>query len=92
MPEDFVDQDPKARQSYGLFPHMTVAENISFGPRIKKLGRDDGFVQYRGEIDRIRQVAKRIGYADIEIIPFNQVKRLRSPIISSSSCPQRQAT
>jgi spermidine/putrescine transport system ATP-binding protein len=26
-------------QSYGLFPHMTVAENISFGPRIKKLGR-----------------------------------------------------
>jgi spermidine/putrescine transport system ATP-binding protein len=28
-------------QSYGLFPHMTVAENISFGPRIKKLGRDE---------------------------------------------------
>jgi spermidine/putrescine transport system ATP-binding protein len=28
-------------QSYGLFPHMTVAENISFGPRIKKLGRSE---------------------------------------------------
>jgi spermidine/putrescine transport system ATP-binding protein len=28
-------------QSYGLFPHMTVAENISFGPRIKKLGRGE---------------------------------------------------
>ena len=25
-------------QAYGLFPHMTVAENIAFGPKIKKLG------------------------------------------------------
>jgi spermidine/putrescine transport system ATP-binding protein len=28
-------------QSYGLFPHMTVAENIAFGPRIKRLGRGE---------------------------------------------------
>ena len=28
-------------QAYGLFPHMTVAENIAFGPRIKKLGRQE---------------------------------------------------
>jgi spermidine/putrescine transport system ATP-binding protein len=28
-------------QAYGLFPHMTVAENISFGPKIKKLGRSE---------------------------------------------------
>ena len=27
-------------QAYGLFPHMTVAENIAFGPKIKKLGPD----------------------------------------------------
>ena len=26
-------------QAYGLFPHMTVAENIAFGPTIKKLPR-----------------------------------------------------
>ena len=26
-------------QAYGLFPHMTVAENIAFGPKIKKLDR-----------------------------------------------------
>jgi spermidine/putrescine transport system ATP-binding protein len=26
-------------QAYGLFPHMTVAENVAFGPRIKKLPR-----------------------------------------------------
>jgi spermidine/putrescine transport system ATP-binding protein len=28
-------------QSYGLFPHMTVAENIAFGPKIKRLGRTE---------------------------------------------------
>jgi spermidine/putrescine transport system ATP-binding protein len=28
-------------QSYGLFPHMTVAENIAFGPKIKRLGRSE---------------------------------------------------
>jgi spermidine/putrescine transport system ATP-binding protein len=28
-------------QAYGLFPHMTVAENISFGPKIRKLSRDE---------------------------------------------------
>jgi spermidine/putrescine transport system ATP-binding protein len=26
-------------QAYGLFPHMTVAENIAFGPKIKKIPR-----------------------------------------------------
>jgi spermidine/putrescine transport system ATP-binding protein len=28
-------------QSYGLFPHMTAAENIAFGPKIKRLGRSE---------------------------------------------------
>ncbi len=28
-------------QAYGLFPHMTVAENIAFGPTIKKLARSE---------------------------------------------------
>jgi len=28
-------------QAYGLFPHMTVAENIAFGPKIKKLSRTE---------------------------------------------------
>jgi spermidine/putrescine transport system ATP-binding protein len=28
-------------QAYGLFPHMTVSENIAFGPKIKKLGRPE---------------------------------------------------
>jgi spermidine/putrescine transport system ATP-binding protein len=28
-------------QAYGLFPHMTVVENIAFGPKIKKLSREE---------------------------------------------------
>jgi len=40
-------------QSYGLFPHMTVAENISFGPKIKKVGR--------GEIEaRVSEILKTV--------------------------------
>ena len=27
-------------QSYALFKHMTVAQNIAFGPRIRQLGLD----------------------------------------------------
>ena len=28
-------------QAYGLFPHMTVAENVAFGPRIKKIAKEE---------------------------------------------------
>jgi spermidine/putrescine transport system ATP-binding protein len=28
-------------QAYGLFPHMTVAENIAFGPKIKRLSKSE---------------------------------------------------
>ena len=28
-------------QAYGLFPHMTVAENVAFGPKIKKIAKDE---------------------------------------------------
>jgi spermidine/putrescine transport system ATP-binding protein len=28
-------------QAYGLFPHMTVTENIAFGPKIQKVPRDE---------------------------------------------------
>ena len=28
-------------QAYGLFPHMSVADNVAFGPRIKKLSKEE---------------------------------------------------
>jgi spermidine/putrescine transport system ATP-binding protein len=44
---DVTDVHPRKRpvnmvfQSYGLFPHMSVAENVAFGLRIKKLPREE---------------------------------------------------
>jgi putative spermidine/putrescine transport system ATP-binding protein len=43
--EDVTDHPPYARdvntvfQDYALFPHMTVAENVAYGLRVRKVGR-----------------------------------------------------
>jgi iron(III) transport system ATP-binding protein len=45
--EDLISLTPDKRpmgmvfQSYALFPHMTVAENISYGLKVQKLGSDE---------------------------------------------------
>jgi ABC-type sugar transport system ATPase subunit len=45
--KDVSDVPPKHRdvamvfQSYALFPHMTVAQNIGFGLRMRKFAKDD---------------------------------------------------
>jgi len=47
-------------QAYGLFPHMSVRENIAFGPKIRKLGRDETAA-------RVTEVIKTVqleGYED----------------------------
>src|SRR5919197_1341670 len=44
-------------QSYALYPHLSVYENIAFGLRLKKMPKD--------EIDRrVRQAAKLLGLED----------------------------
>src|SRR6185436_1807609 len=53
-------------QAYGLFPHMSVAENIAFGPKIKKLGR--------GEIaTRLSDVIKTVRLDGLEVRRPNQL-------------------
>jgi spermidine/putrescine transport system ATP-binding protein len=45
--EDVTTVSPKRRnvnmvfQDYALFPHMTVADNVGFGLRLKRIGRDE---------------------------------------------------
>lgn len=34
-------------QHYALFPHMTVAENITFGARVSKVKRDGAAIEAR---------------------------------------------
>ena len=41
-------------QAYGLFPHMTVVENVAFGLRIKKLGRDEIASRVAGILHTVR--------------------------------------
>src|SRR3569833_964871 len=44
-------------QSYALYPHLSVYENIAFGLRLKKMSKE--------EIDRrVQQAAKLLGLAD----------------------------
>jgi putative spermidine/putrescine transport system ATP-binding protein len=44
---DVADEPPYARdintvfQDYALFPHMTVGENVEYGLRVKKVGKDE---------------------------------------------------
>jgi spermidine/putrescine transport system ATP-binding protein len=41
-------------QAYGLFPHMTVGENIAFGPKIKKWTREETRVRVAEAIRTVR--------------------------------------
>jgi spermidine/putrescine transport system ATP-binding protein len=47
-------------QAYALFPHMTVTENIAFGPKIKKLGGDE----IRSRVQEILRTVQLEGMAD----------------------------
>ncbi|MFQ8429903.1 ABC transporter ATP-binding protein [Amaricoccus sp. W119] len=57
---DVTHLDPKDRdiamvfQSYALYPHMSVFDNIAFGMRIRKTGRD----AIKAEVDRVAAILK----------------------------------
>ena len=59
-------------QSYALYPHMTVRDNLAFGLRRAEVPRD--------EIDRrVASVAEKLGLA-----PFSPASPMRSPAASAS--------
>jgi spermidine/putrescine transport system ATP-binding protein len=41
-------------QAYGLFPHMTVVENVAFGPKIQRLGREETATRVADVIRTVR--------------------------------------
>jgi spermidine/putrescine transport system ATP-binding protein len=47
-------------QNYALFPHLNVYENVAFGLRIKKLGKD----QIRSRVSDILKTVQMEGYED----------------------------
>ncbi|MEX2274663.1 MAG: ABC transporter ATP-binding protein [Actinomycetota bacterium] len=48
-------------QSYALFPHMTVEQNVAFGPERKKLGKEDTRRRIGGALETVQlgDLAKR---------------------------------
>jgi ABC-type Fe3+/spermidine/putrescine transport system ATPase subunit len=41
-------------QSYALFPHMTVAENVAFGLRMRRVARDEARARVAAALDLVR--------------------------------------
>jgi len=64
--QDVTDWPPFDRdvntvfQDYALFPHMTVAKNIEYGLRVKKVGR----VERRQRIDEVLDVVHLAGFEE----------------------------
>lgn len=60
--KDITHQTPETRdtamvfQSYALFPHMTVQQNLTFGPRQKRVPKQE----------RLRRAADVLGYVSME--------------------------
>ena len=58
--DDMVQRPPEQRdiglvfQNYALFPHMTVAENISFGLQMRKVGKADIGKRVRAVLDMVQ--------------------------------------
>lgn len=48
-------------QNYALFPHLTVFDNIAYGPRIKKVTKED---EIKVKVDEMLELVKMEGYGD----------------------------
>jgi len=47
-------------QDYALFPHMTVFDNIAYGPRVRKWSKE----KIKREVDRFLKIVRLEGFAD----------------------------
>jgi len=45
-------------QSYALFPHLTVAENVAFGPRMQGVARGEIVARVRASLDLVKLASK----------------------------------
>jgi putative spermidine/putrescine transport system ATP-binding protein len=60
-------------QDYALFPHMTVAENIAYGLRVKRVPRRER----RGRVDEVLRVVRLDGYGDRKPVQLSGGQRQR---------------
>src|ERR1044072_9698557 len=80
--EDITHKPPYLRdvntvfQDYALFPHMTVAENVGYGLRVRGVGRRDR----RLRVDEILNVVQLPGLGDREAVPPSRGPRPRGAV------------
>jgi putative spermidine/putrescine transport system ATP-binding protein len=60
-------------QDYALFPHMTVAENVAYGLRVKGVGRRER----RGRVEEILRIVRLPGLGDRKPVQLSGGQRQR---------------
>ena len=77
--EDITHRPPYSRdvntvfQDYALFPHMTVAENVGYGLKVKRVGR----AERRRLVDEVLEMVQLTGYGDRRPVQLSGGQRQR---------------
>ena len=82
---DITNEPPYARdvntvfQDYALFPHMTVAENVGYGLKVKGVGRRDR----AGQVAEVLRMVRLDGYGDRRPVQLSGGQRQRVALARS---------
>jgi putative spermidine/putrescine transport system ATP-binding protein len=83
--EDITHVPPYARdvntvfQDYALFPHMTVAENVGYGLKVKGMARR----RRRAQVDEVLEMVRLGGYGDRKPVQLSGGQRQRVALARS---------
>ena len=72
-------------QSYAIFPHMTVRENVEYGLKLRKMSK----AEMKDKVDRILDVVQITEYQDRlpERLSGGQQQRVQVPQVEVSTTP-----
>jgi putative spermidine/putrescine transport system ATP-binding protein len=83
--EDITKEPPYSRdvntvfQDYALFPHMTVAENVGYGLKVKGVARADR----RSQVDEVLRMVRLDGYGERKPVQLSGGQRQRVALARS---------
>jgi putative spermidine/putrescine transport system ATP-binding protein len=83
--DDITKEPPYARdvntvfQDYALFPHMTVADNVGYGLKVKGVGR----AERRSQVDEVLRMVRLDGYGGRKPVQLSGGQRQRVALARS---------